>query len=203
LTDQWKEVVRVTPAVDADTMLQGYRDGVFAMSYLGALYLWMSPLWRGVLPLDNLRVTRSLRKSAKRYTVTFDAAFDDVVAACADPRREGGWIDDPMRAAYRDLFERGHAHSVEAWDAEGRLSGGLFVVNVGGLVSGESMFHVGTDASKVALMALVHRLREHPGPVLLDTQWCTDHLATMGVIEIPRKQYRRYLASVVNAAQAL
>ncbi len=167
------------------------------------IYLWMSPKERAILPLDRLRVTRSLRQSTKRYTVTFDREFDAVLAQCANPARRGGWITELLAANYRTMFHSGYAHSVEVWDDHGRLAGGLFLVNVGGLVSGESMFHVGRDASKVALVALVQRLREAAGPVLLDTQWRTDHLATLGVIEVPRKKYLTMLPELVNRPNVL
>jgi leucyl/phenylalanyl-tRNA--protein transferase len=180
-------------------MLAGYRKGWFAMPALPPLYQWYSPDPRGVLPLDGLRVTRSLRQSARRYTVTYDQDFHAVVALCADPRRAGGWIDRGMYTAYTTLYHLGHAHSVETRDADGRLVGGLFVVNIGGLVCGESMFHTATDASKVALLGLVQRLRIAGRPVLLDTQWSTPHLQSLGVVDIPRADYLRTLAEVIDA----
>lgn len=198
MASEKRELVGFSRSITADDMLAGYRHGMFAMSYWGVLYQWWSPDPRGVLPLDGLRVTRSLRKSRRRYRVDFDQDFPAVLAACADPDRPGGWIDPGLSEAYVELHRRGYAHSVETRDADGRLVGGLFVVSIGGFVSGESMFHTATDASKVALVALVERLRTASGPVLLDTQWRTEHLSTLGVVDMPRRRYVRALADVVD-----
>jgi leucyl/phenylalanyl-tRNA--protein transferase len=163
---------------------------------------WWSPDPRGVLPLDGLRVTRSLRRSQRRYDVRVDTAFDAVVEACADPSRDGGWISDDIRRAYGRLHELGWAHSVETWDpATGTLVGGLYGVHVGGLFAGESMFHRAPDASKVALVALVERLRAI-GVVLLDVQWLTEHLASLGAVEIPRAEYLRRLGRALDTTTA-
>ena len=153
---------------------------------------WWSPLRRAVLPLDGLRVTRSLRKMLPRYEIRVDTAFDAVLAACADPRRPNGWIDGDVARVYRQLHRRGVAHSVEAW-REGQLVGGLYGVGLGGLFAGESMFHDpkgGRDASKAALVALVDRMVA-AGPVdrVLDVQWRTEHLASLGVVEVDRADY--------------
>lgn len=185
--------------IDATAMLAGYRKGQFAMPYMDVLYQWFSPNPRGVLPLDRLRVPRSLRKSVARYTVVRDQDFDSVLAQCADRRRPGGWIDTRLHDAYRQLHQLGYAHSVETRDEHGDLVGGLFVVSIGSFVSGESMFHRARDASKVALVGLVQWLRTRDQPVLLDTQWATPHLRTLGVVEIPRPQYLRRLDQVIDA----
>lgn len=199
MADQMDAVVSVGHNVTAEDMIAGYRIGRFAMPYLtDFIYVWMAPKQRGILPLENLRVTRSLRKSCKRYTVTIDKAFDAVLTHCAEQPRDGEWITEQLTDNYLQLHALGYAHSVEAWDAEGRLAGGLFLVNVGGLVSGESMFHIGRDASKVALVGLVEHLRTLAQPILLDVQWRTDHLASLGVIEIPHKQYVASLVDYVN-----
>ena len=126
-----------------------------------------------------------------------DTAFEDVIDACADPSRPGGWIDDEIRDAYTRLHTLGWAHSVEAW-RDGRLAGGLYGVGIGGLFAGESMFHRSTDASKVALIGLVDHLRSI-GARLLDVQWLTPHLESLGAIEIPREEYLRRLALAVDA----
>ena len=185
-------------AVGADlapgTLLAAYRSGMFPMPFPGTTRPgWWSPVERGVLPLDRLRVSRSLRKSIKRFEIRVDTAFEEVINACADRRRPDGWIDEGIRAAYLQLFQLGWVHSVEAW-REGRLVGGLYGVAIGGLFAGESMFHRERDASKVALHALVSMLSdEHAGLRLLDTQWVTDHLARLGVIAIHRHVYLRRL----------
>ena len=150
---------------------------------------WWSPVVRGVLPLDGLRVTRSLRQSARRMEVRVDTAFREVVTACADPARDGGWIEKPFVDAYCDLHRLGVAHSVESW-LDGELVGGLYGVSLGGLFAGESMFHRARDASKVALMGLVDLLRdEHAESRVLDVQWATPHLASLGVVEVRRSDY--------------
>lgn len=186
-------------AVGADlapgTVLAAYRLGLFPMAVdLPELrrhsdMAWWSPDPRGVLPLSGLRVTRSMRQSAKRFVLRVDTAFAEVVAGCADPSRSGAWIDDEIVAAYTDLHRLGWAHSVEAW-RDSELVGGLYGVAVGGLFAGESMFSRVRDASKVALMGLVDLLSdEYADQRLLDTQWQTPHLATLGVVEIPRSDY--------------
>jgi leucyl/phenylalanyl-tRNA--protein transferase len=180
-------------------LLAAYRSGLFPMPLQAGsveVVAWWSPDPRGVLPLDGLRVTRSLRRSQRRYSVRFDTAFDDVIAACANSARPGGWITAEISTAYRELHRLGWAHSVEAWSDDGRLVGGLYGVCVGGLFAGESMFHTETDASKVALVGLVERLRAGGGR-LLDVQWSTPHLESLGVVEITRGDYLQQLVRAV------
>ncbi len=192
-------LVGIGADLEAATLLAGYRHGVFPMplSRRGAIG-WWSPDPRGVLPLDGLRVTRSLRQSCSRYEVRVDTAFEAVLRACGDPRRPHGWIDGRIRRAYLRLHELGWAHSVECWDEHSHLVGGLYGVAIGGFFAGESMFHHARDASKVALVALVAQLRSD-GASLLDVQWCTPHLASLGAIEIAREDYVRRLAVAVSA----
>jgi len=159
---------------------------------------WWSPDPRGVLPLDGLHVSRSLRRACRRLRATVDQAFRDVVLGCADPARDGGWIDDGFVDAYDRLHRLGHAHSIEVWDDGGALVGGLYGVAAGGLFAGESMFHRARDASKVALVELVGRLQTGGG-LLLDVQWSTPHLETLGVVEVPRDEYLDRLAVAVDA----
>jgi leucyl/phenylalanyl-tRNA---protein transferase len=161
----------------------------------GALPIgWWCPDPRGVLPLDGLRVSRSLRRSTARFDVTVDAAFDAVVAGCADPSRSGRWITPHVARAYGRLHRTGWAHSVETW-RDGELVGGLYGVAIGGLFAGESMFSRVPDASKVALVRLVEVLGADGDPRrLLDVQWRTDHLASLGVVDVPRGEYLRRLA---------
>ncbi|MEP9384313.1 leucyl/phenylalanyl-tRNA--protein transferase [Nocardioides sp. KR10-350] len=176
------------------TVLAAYRRGLFPMPGESARdpILWFSPVERGVLPLHGLKVSRSLRRSTRDFEIRIDTAFEGVVDGCADPRRPQGWIDDRIRAAYVELHRLGWAHSVEAW-RDGRLAGGLYGVAIGGLFAGESMFHRERDASKVALVGLVEALCDGPPEVvadrLLDVQWQTPHLASLGVVEIPRAEY--------------
>lgn len=162
---------------------------------------WWSPDPRAVLPLDGLRITRSLRRSLARYELRVDTAFAEVVEACADPDRPGSWITPAVGRAYHRLHELGWAHSVEAWSPDGRLVGGLYGVAIGGLFAGESMFHHETDASKVALVGLVERLRAG-GATLLDVQWQTPHLESVGVVEIRRPEYFERLVEAVHRPPA-
>jgi leucyl/phenylalanyl-tRNA--protein transferase len=187
-----------------ETLVRAYSLGLFPMPdprvRRRSSPTWWSPAERGVLPLDGLRVTRSLRQSARRLEVRLDSAFDEVVRACADPAREGGWIDDRFVEAYSRLHGLGIAHSVETW-LDGELVGGLYGVSLGGLFAGESMFHRTRDASKVALLGLVELLRRDGRPErLLDVQWSTPHLASLGVVEVPRSAY---LTRLLPAALAL
>lgn len=185
------------------TLLSAYRAGMFPMpltdesgrSVLG----WWSPAPRAILPLGGLRITRSLRKSCRRFEVRVDSAFEDVIGACADPRRPSGWISREVRDAYVRLHRLGWAHSVESWSCEdGSLAGGLYGVAIGGLFAGESMFHRHRDASKVALVHLVAILREG-GARLLDVQWLTPHLESLGCVEVSRRAYLRLLSGALAA----
>jgi leucyl/phenylalanyl-tRNA--protein transferase len=202
----WREddLIGVSRDFDPDLALAAYAAGVFPMPAPDGLMGWYSPLRRGVLPLDGLRVSRSLRKMLRRYEIRTDTAFDAVLAGCGDRRRPNGWIDDRIRRVYRQLHWRGIVHSVEAWTADGELAGGLYGVSIGGLFAGESMFHrpdIGRDASKVALVALVERLRAAgTSDRLLDVQWVTPHLASLGVVEISRVEYLNRLAAALRCA---
>ncbi|MCA0293939.1 MAG: leucyl/phenylalanyl-tRNA--protein transferase [Actinobacteria bacterium] len=191
-----QDLIAFSAEFDEALVLAAYTEGVFPMplheSGFGQMG-WWSPLHRGVLPLDALRVPRSLRKSAHHYTTTVDAAFTQVLERCGDPARPHGWIDADIRRVYGTLHEMGRVHSVETWDTHGRLVGGLYGVSLGGLFAGESMFHdpvLGRDASKVALLALVELLAdEHAEDRIIDVQWQTDHLASLGAIEVERDEY--------------
>jgi leucyl/phenylalanyl-tRNA---protein transferase len=183
--------------LEPGTILQAYRSGLFPMHVDRRNLGWWSPDPRGVLPMpDGLRVSRSLRKARRRFEIRVDTAFEDVIDGCADPSRPGRWITAEIRAAYLHLHHLGWVHSVEAWSLDnGTLAGGLYGVAIGRLFAGESMFHRRTDASKVALCGLVELL---PDDALLDVQWRTDHLATLGVVEIPRPEYLRSAAEAVR-----
>ena len=196
------EIVGVGADLEPGTILAAYRSGLFPMPVDDGMLAWWSPEPRGILPLDGLHVSRSLRKSCARFEVRIDTAFRHVMAACADPARTGRWITPEIASAYVDLHELGWAHSVEAWSRDdGELAGGLYGIAVAGLFAGESMFHRRTDASKVALVALVDLLGGADGGAegrLLDVQWRTDHLASLGVVEIDRQTYRRRLARALT-----
>jgi leucyl/phenylalanyl-tRNA--protein transferase len=182
--------------LEPGTLLEAYRHGAFPMPHDDEL-LWWSPLLRGVLLPRDLRVTRSLAKSVRRFDVTTDQSFEEVIDACADPSRPGSWIDSPIREAYVRMHRLGWAHSVETRLPDGTLVGGLYGLSVGGLFAGESMFHRATDASKVALVRLVELVGDTG---LIDTQWRTPHLASLGVTQWPRQRYLDRLPTLVDAA---
>lgn len=207
LPAQWpaQDLIGFSDEFDPGLVLEGYRAGVFPMPLHGSGFGgmgWWSPLRRGVLTLDGLRVTRSLRRSARRYTTSIDRAFEQVLAGCADPTRPNGWIDDEVAEVYTALYAAGRVHSVETWDAEGRLVGGLYGVSLGGLFAGESMFHDpvhGRDASKVALLALAELLADDYAEArVIDVQWQTPHLASLGVLEIDREEYLALLEEALG-----
>jgi leucyl/phenylalanyl-tRNA--protein transferase len=194
------DIVGIGADLEPATLLAAYRAGMFPMR-LGpkAPVAWWSPDPRGIIPLDGFHASRSLFRVRTRFDVTFDAAFAGVVAGCADPARPHGWIDESFAAAYTRLHEMGWAHSVEVWQG-GLLAGGLYGVRIGGLFAGESMFHAVRDASKVALWALVDGLRLD-GASLLDVQWTTPHLASLGAIDIARSEYLRKVSAAVGSGQ--
>ncbi len=189
-------VVGVGADLEPGTLLHAYRNGIFPMHVRRNKLGWWSPDPRGVLLHGELTVSRSLRKAMGRFEIRIDTAFRDVMLSCADPRRPHAWINRDIVRAYTKLHTLGWAHSVETW-RDGRLVGGLYGVAIGGLFAGESMFHRETDASKAALVALISLLDDHPD-TLVDCQWLTPHLASLGAVALPREQYierlRRALA---------
>jgi leucyl/phenylalanyl-tRNA--protein transferase len=208
-------LVGVGGDLSPDTLVAAYRDGVFPWFNPGDPFLWWSPDPRGIFELDGLHVSRSLARTIRsgKFRVTANTAFADVMRGCADRPDGETWVTSEMIAAYEALHRLGHAHSVEVWTAEGTLApepgvfgegsapkwtlaGGIYGVSVGGLFAGESMFHRVTDASKVALAALVDRLKAR-GFVLFDVQMVTDHTRRMGAVEIPRREYLRRLKLAV------
>ncbi|MCU1354176.1 MAG: leucyl/phenylalanyl-tRNA--protein transferase [Acidimicrobiales bacterium] len=195
-------IVGLGADLEPGTILAAYRQGLFPMPLRRPKAIaWWSPDPRGVLPLDGLRVSRSLRAACRRYEVRVDTVFDEVLDGCRDPRRPHGWIDRDMTTAYQRLHRLGWAHSVETWTPDGRLVGGLYGVAIGGLFAGESMFHHEVDASKVALVGLVQRLRAG-GATLLDVQWSTPHLTSLGVVDLPRARYLERLVAAVHRPDA-
>jgi leucyl/phenylalanyl-tRNA--protein transferase len=198
--DAEDDLVGVGADLAPGTLLTAYRRGIFPMPENGARppMHWFSPEQRGIVPLDGLVVSRSLRRSCRDFEIRVDSAFDEVVARCGDPARDAGWITRDIASAYGELHRLGWAHSVETW-RDGELVGGLYGVGIGGLFAGESMFHEARDASKVALVALVERLTaDGVDGRLLDVQWVTPHLATLGAVEVPRPAYLGMLAQALR-----
>lgn len=199
--EQWDhndDIVAIGADLEPDTLLYAYAHAMFPMfidkqhTQLG----WWSPPMRGIIPLHNFHLSRSTRKSARSFLCTVNTAFEDVMLACANEHTDGNWIDSHFISAYNELHRLGHAHSVEVWDLNHRLVGGVYGVRINNFFAGESMFHRVTDASKVALGFLVD-LMILDGMTLFDTQWLTDHLETLGAIEVPRDTYRELLAEAI------
>lgn len=187
----------MTPLIPPETLLRAYASGVFPMAEDGEIH-WYRPTRRGLLPLDErFHLPHGLRRALKRrpFDVRWNTAFGAVVTACGE--RPETWIDPVIHASYSQLHHLGFAHSVECWDADG-LQGGLYGVSLGGAFFGESMFSRKTDASKIALVELVRRLRA-AGFLLLDTQWLTPHLRQFGGFELPAKRYEAALAEALRA----
>lgn len=188
--------------LSVDLLVSAYASGWFPMAVGDGDIRWFSPDPRAIIPLDTFHTSRRLARVVRRgaFRIEINRNFADVVRACAlaerDPEDAGTWIDREIFESYCALHAAGHAHSVEAWQ-DGRLAGGLYGVALGGAFFGESMFHHVTDASKVALVALVERLRER-GFTLLDTQWTTEHLEQFGALEIPRSRYLQLLARALE-----
>jgi leucyl/phenylalanyl-tRNA---protein transferase len=180
------------------TLLAAYRQGIFPMPVRKKTLGWWSPDPRGVIPLGGLLVSRSLRKSCRRYEVRFNEQFGDVMERCGDPQRPHGWITPQFVDAYEELHKLGWVHSVETY-LDGELVGGLYGVRINGLFAGESMFSTSTDASKVALVALVEWLNDTDAK-LLDVQWTTPHLVSLGAVDVTRTCYLEMLASAIAVA---
>jgi leucyl/phenylalanyl-tRNA--protein transferase len=184
--------------LDPALLVRAYRKGLFAMALEDGEIGWFSPDPRGILPVDTFHVPGRLARLVRQapYAITIDRAFEDVMRACAERPREGTWISEEIVESYAALHRLGLAHSAEVWSGE-ELVGGLYGVHLGGAFFGESMFHRATDASKLALVALVDRLARR-GFTLLDTQWITPHLVQFGAIEIPRAEYLRRLEDALK-----
>lgn len=201
--DSGEDLIAVGADLAPETLVDAYGHGLFPMGigeHGGGPIGWWSPLHRGVLGPGDLHISRSLRRSLRQFEIRIDTSFDAVVAGCADESRPGRWITPEFEAAYVALHHLGWAHSVEVWRGDS-LVGGLYGVAVGGLFAGESMFHSATDASKAALVGLVKHL-EGPASTgarwLVDVQWHTPHLDTLGVREIGRQTYLDAIAGLVK-----
>jgi leucyl/phenylalanyl-tRNA--protein transferase len=184
--------------IEPALLVHAYRQGIFPMAMEDDEIGWFSPDPRGVIPLDRVHIPARLARVIRsgRFEVAIDRDFEGVMRACAADREDGTWISEEIIESFVELHRLGMAHSIEAW-REGKLAGGLYGVHLGGAFFGESMFHHETDASKVALMALVARMRDR-GLSLLDIQWVTPHLAQFGAVEIPRQDYLTRLSEVID-----
>ena len=199
------DLVTLGADLKPETLIDSYKHGIFPMHLqienkreIG----WWSPQQKGILPLNKINISSSLKKSMKKYFVTFDQDFDAVIEGCGDDKRPKGWINKDIKTAYKKLFELGYVHSVEVWNKKDELVGGLYGVEVNGLFAGESMFHKQTDASKTAMVYLVNQLKEAGGERIFDVQWQTPHLKSMGVIKISRAKYISLLPEVMNTTPA-
>jgi leucyl/phenylalanyl-tRNA---protein transferase len=194
------DVVAVGADLAPGTLLQAYRKGLFPMGLPDGHLGWWSPVDRAILPVRGLHISRSLRQSTRRFQVSVDADFEGVIRGCADSRRRDPWISEDFVEAYTMLHRLGWAHSVEVWDNDGNLVGGLYGVAIGGLFAGESMFHEVRDASKVALVHLVVVMNRGGGR-LLDVQWQTPHLESLGAVVIGRDAYLDKLKEALDGPE--
>ena len=188
--------------LEPETLIYAYRHGVFPMvsnENIGtdSDLLWWSPQMRAIIPLDGLKVSRTMRRSAKKFEIRVDTQFENVMRNCAAPHRDNGWITEEFIDAYVKLHHLGWAHSIEVIDESGLLAGGLYGVRINKFFAGESMFHLVRDASKVALLALVETMNSS-NMSLLDVQWLTPHLASLGAVAIKRDEYLRRLEVAVT-----
>ena len=183
-------------SINPEFLLQAYRIGIFPMAMEQGEIGWFSPDPRGIIPLESFHQTKSLRRvvASKKFEIRINSAFSEVIDGCAE--RDETWIDETVRESYVTLNANGYAHSVETWH-EGELAGGLYGVSIGGAFFGESMFSRKTDASKVALVALVEHLNKRQF-MLLDTQWTTPHLRKFGAVDIPKSDYIKKLNQAIK-----
>ena len=200
-----QDVIFAGADLEPSTLIAAYSTGLFPMKVLDGdtdeyVLGWWSPDPRGIIELDSLRVSRSLARSIDRFTISMDHCFETVMRACGDPKRPDGWITEEFISAYVRLHELGWAHSIEVRNSQGQLVGGLYGVSIGGLFAGESMFHYETDASKVALVALVEFLRTAGDAAtrILDVQWASEHLKSLGAIELSREKYLARLPAALS-----
>ncbi len=188
--------------ITADILLQAYQQGLFPMARSEdeeEIY-WVEPEYRGIIPLDNVHISKSLAKTIRKqkFEIRINHNFADIIKGCASLKagRDETWINDTIKALYYQLFQAGHCHTVEVWQ-NNELKGGLYGVHINACFFGESMFSYATDASKVALVYLIARLK-YGGFCLLDTQFITSHLQTFGAIEIPKHDYSQILSSALR-----
>ena len=202
----WPKLTKFGSTWDPEILLTAYRTGLFPMPYeidgQESAIGWWSPEPRAVFYPDEIHISKSMKSAMKKFQVTVDENFEAVIRACGNPERESGWINENVVSAFTALHRIGVAHSIEVWDLDGKLAGGLYGLELGGLFAGESMFHSTTNASKVALIHLAGLLNDGLGRVI-DTQWMTDHLKSMGAKPINRKEYCQNLPKLLEIAPIL
>ena len=201
LNIEWPKLTNFGSTWRPEVLIAAYTQGLFPMPYeidgLEPAIGWWSPAQRAIFHPSDVVVSNSLKKSMSRFSITVNCDFEAVITACADPRREGGWINQEVITAFCKLHELGKAHSVEVRDTAGQLVGGLYGVEIGGVFAGESMFHYATDASKAALVHLASTLNDGSGRII-DTQWMTDHLRSLGAKSISRAEYCANLPNLLR-----
>jgi leucyl/phenylalanyl-tRNA--protein transferase len=202
----WPKLTNFGSNWDSETLISAYRVGLFPMPYEidenESAIGWWSPKSRAIFYPDQIHVSTSLKSAAKKFSVTVNQDFEAVMRACGNPERESGWINEDVISAFTALHQIGVAHSIEVWDSEGRLVGGLYGLELGGVFAGESMFHVTKNASKVALVHLGQMLNDGSGRVI-DTQWMTSHLESMGAKSIDRREYCGLLPKLLAIPTAI
>ena len=193
------DLITVGADLEISTLINAYTNGYFPMEVSidrkNKTTGWFSPKLRGIIPIDKLHVTKSMRRSYKNFTFEIDNNFENIMRKCMETPRKGGWINERYIEKYHDLYNAGFAHSVEVY-SQNELVGGLYGVSIGGLFAGESMFSLKSDASKVALMKLIEILKSI-GAKLLDTQWLTPHLKSLGAVVVPREKYGQMLKNAI------
>ncbi len=201
----WPKLTYFGSRWDSEVLLAAYRSGMFPMPYEIAgqecAIGWWSPQERAIFKPSEIVVSTSLRRSIKQFSITLDQDFESVIRACGNPERPGGWINQDVIASFCDLHRQGIAHSIEVWNTDGELVGGLYGLDLGGVFAAESMFHIQTDASKVALAFLGKRLDDGSGRII-DTQWQTQHLASMGATTMSRLEYCALLPELLTLPSA-
>ena len=197
----WPKLTRFGSNWNPDTLLTAYSCGLFPMPYeidgSESAIGWWSPKSRAIFYPNEIRVSRSLKSAMRKFTVTVNRDFESVIRACGNPQRESGWINEQVISAFLSLHELGQAHSIEVWDESDQLAGGLYGLELGGVFAGESMFHVAKNASKVALAHLGQLLDDGSGRII-DTQWMTSHLESMGAKPIERREYCQILPKLLD-----
>lgn len=202
----WPKLTKFGSNWNPNTLLTAYRAGLFPMPFeidgQESAIGWWSPQPRAIFHPGEIHVSRSLKAAKRRFRVTVDSDFESVIRACGNPIRVSGWINQDVIAAFVELHDLGIAHSIEVWDQDNQLAGGLYGLELGGIFAGESMFHVAKNASKVALAHLGELLDDGTGR-LIDTQWMTSHLESMGAKSIDRWEYCQLLPQLMQIPPAL